>query len=173
VKLLSHPTGDVAARAAAALGERPGPKTAALLWKNGFLHAANDKRPDVQGTIVAAMGALGAELDPKQYDEVKSLWRKASTAKALIGIADHFRLVKTDKRHLRLLSEALDEPIATDVNSGSNPPASYWETRWKLWKATKPAIQEAIKAVTGQTFETSADAKAWFRANERTFGFVW
>ena len=42
---------------------------------------------------------------------------------ALSAFAEYAGLAK-DKRMCRLLAEELDEPIATNVNAGNNPPAS-------------------------------------------------
>jgi hypothetical protein len=173
VKLLGHPSAEIAIRAADALAARAGPKTASSLWRGGWLAPANKDRSEVRTSILLALGRMGVSLDAKQYDEVESLWKKATSGRVLSSIAAYFGAVKTDKRPLRWLSEALDEPVASAVNSASNPPASYWEARWKLWKASKPAVQEALKSITGQTFETSEDAKAWFKKNEKEFGFVW
>jgi hypothetical protein len=173
VRLLSHNFGEVAGRAADALAERAGPKTGAVLWKSGFQHGTNLRRPEVQASILAAMGKVGAPLDERQYGDVESLWRKATTPKAKVAIASYFGAIKTDKRPLRWLSEALDEPVAGDPNDASTPPASVLEAQWKLWKGSLAAVEDAIRAITGQTFHTSAQAKAWFKANEKTFGFVW
>jgi hypothetical protein len=172
VKMLAHSLGEVATRAAMALADRAGPKTGSALWRSGWLAPANKRRPEVQAAVLSAMGRAGLLLDAKQYDEVESLWRKQTNARTVTLIAGYFAAVKTDKRPLRLLSEALDEPGAGSVNSPTNPPASYWEARWKMWQATKPAIQEAVQAITGQKFESSAEAKAWFDANPK-FGFDW
>src|SRR5262245_55035721 len=173
VKLLGHPNAEVAIRSADAIAERAGPKTASSLWRSGWLAAANRDRTEVRMSILAALGRMGATLDAKQYEEVESLWKRATSGKTLAGIAAYFGAVKTDKRPLRLLSEALDEPVAPATDSGSNPPASYWEARWKVWNASKPAIEEALRSITGQSFHNSAEAKAWFQKNEKEFGFVW
>jgi hypothetical protein len=173
VKLLGHASAEIAIRSADALAERAGPKTATAMWRGGWLSPANRDRTTVRTSILRALGRMGTTLDAKQYDEVESLWKKATSGETLSAIAEYFGSVKTDKRPLRLLSEALDEPIATAVNSASNPPASYWEARWKMWKASQPAVQAALKSITGQTFESSAQAKDWFKKNEKEFGFVW
>lgn len=173
VKLMSHLSVDIAVKATECLAERPSEKLAATLWRSGWLAPINDKRDAVKGTILAAYGRLGAKLDAKQYDEVESLWRRAPSAEILTGIARYFEAVKTDKRPCRLLAEFLDEPRAGDVNSGTNPPASYWEARWKLWNAVQPHVVDALHAITGETFHTTKDAKAWFEAKVKTFGFRW
>ncbi len=174
-RLLASPFSEAAAKAAEAIGARADPKavakTAGVLWK-GYLLSANAKRPEVKGAIFAALGAAKAPLDAKQYDEAESLWRLATCAEALTGVALYFERFQTDKRPCRLLALWLDEPKATNVNDGTNPPASYWEARWKLWDKTKSAAVAALKAITGQRFDSTEEAKAWFKANPK-FGFDW
>jgi hypothetical protein len=171
-KHLGHPLREVAIRAATEIGRRPSPKTGATLWK-GWSLALNDKRPDVRGGILAAMGAAKAPLDGKQYDEVAALWKRAADVPSLVGVATYFRAIATDKRPCRLLAEWLDEPRAGgDPKDGANPPAEWWEARWKLWSAIKGLVAEALKAITGQTFHTTDEAKEWFKKNP-SFGVVW
>jgi hypothetical protein len=171
-KLLAHAVEDVAKRAAREMGLRAGAKTGAALWK-AYALDANKNRPNVQGAILAALGATGTKLDAKQYDDVEKLWKKAPSNEALQGFARYFELVKTDKRPCRLLAEFLDEPRAGSVNDGANPPAAYWEARWKQWHAVKPSVVDALRAITGQIFDSTDDAKAWFKAHEREFGVRW
>lgn len=170
-KLLAHSLAPVAEKAAEAIGERAGPKTGATLWK-GYMHATNAKRHEVKGAILAAMGAAKAPLDDKQYDEALSVWRLAATPEAMVGFALYFERIRTDKRPCKIFALWLDEPRPANVNDGSNPPASYWEARWKLWNKTKPNAVSALKAITGQTFETTADARKWFKDNPK-FGVDW
>jgi hypothetical protein len=171
-KHLGHSLRDVAVRAAAEVGKRPSPKTGATLWK-GWTLAINDKRPDVRGGILTAMGAAGIALDGKQYAEVEALWKKAADVPSMLGIATYFKTIATDKRPCRILAEWLDEPRAGgNVEDGSNPPAEWWEARWKTWSAVKGVVAEALKAITGQTFHSKDEAKEWFEKNPK-FGFTW
>ena len=173
LKLLSHLSADVAVRASACIAERASDKTAARLWA-AWLAAINKERYDVRGAILAAMGQIGAKLDPKQYDEVASVWKAAPNDAVLIGIANYFEKIKTDKRPCRIFAEFLHEPLQSgNVNDGSNPPAEYWKAKWNQWKNVTPSVQDALKAITGQIFNDTADAKAWFKAHEKDFGFVW
>jgi hypothetical protein len=174
VRLLSHADARVAARAARELGARAGEKTGAALAK---AYAAEGKRPDVRGAILEAMGAAGIALDPKAYDDVRSTWklRLAETAFTpwYAGVARYFAAVRTDKRPCRLLAELLDEPLASgSVVDAANPPAEWWERRWKQWNAVRPEVEKALLAITGQTFHTSAEAKEWFAKNP-AFGVTW
>jgi hypothetical protein len=189
-KLLRHENDDVAYRATILLERQkptgPDEKTAAKnvdkalreLWKLAFQQSVNDRRWAVKGGVVKLHGAWGVTLDEKEFDEVKGIWRSSlgnsdpRRASALVNVTKYVGLVK-DKRFSRLLAEMIDEPRAGDVNSASNPPASYWEALWKAWDAMRPHVHAALKALTGQEFKTTADAKKWFEENERSYGFKW
>jgi hypothetical protein len=189
-KLLAHEEADVALRAALLLRiQKPvlaDAKAAAKeadramkeIWKLGFAHPVNDKRPVVQGAIVRLHGAWELRLDDQEFDDVVGLWRQQMGNPDPLRVAALVDVVATaeetkDKRFCRLLAEQIDEPVAGSVNDASNPPASYWEARWKSWREIRDHVVRALKTITGQEFATTAAAKAWFRANERSFGFRW
>jgi hypothetical protein len=189
-KLLRHENEDVAHRGTVLLERQkptgPDEKTAAKgvdkalreLWKLAFQQSVNDRRWAVKGGVVKIHGAWGVALDEPDVDEVKGMWRSSlgnsdpRRVSALVSVTNYVAAVK-DKRWSRLLAEMVDEPRAGDVNSPSNPPASYWEALWKAWNQMKPHVNEALKALTGQEFKTTADAKKWFEENERSYGFKW
>ena len=65
-----------------------------------------------------------------------------------------------------MLLRNLDEPGPTgDIHAGNNPPAEYWEARWKAWKAFRPKVQETLFALTGQRFTEAKEAHAWLQKN--------
>jgi hypothetical protein len=64
-----------------------------------------------------------------------------------------------------LLLRNLDEPAPKDIHDPANPPAEYWEARWKAWKAWRARLQEALFAVTGQRFSTEEEARNWLKKN--------
>jgi hypothetical protein len=68
---------------------------------------------------------------------------------------------------LDLLLENLDEPAPANVDDPSNPPAEYWEMRWKAWRSWRDDVKEALFAITGQRFNTSAEAREWLDKNLR------
>jgi hypothetical protein len=70
-----------------------------------------------------------------------------------------------EKLAVDVLLENLDEPGAIDVHGADNPPAEYWEARWKAWKAWRSKVKDALFAITGQRFNTAAEAKAWLAKN--------
>jgi hypothetical protein len=181
VQLLQHPDAAVARRAAELLEPRVGAldaKAATALWKAGWMHPLNDKRHAIQAKTLRILARGGVTLDRKQHDDVAKLWRRhlgnpeASVVGVLLDIAWYYEHTK-DKRLCRLLAEELDEPQPADVNSPTNPPASWWEARWKAWKELKPAVVSALRSITGQEFDKTDEAKRWFKMNERTFGFSW
>jgi hypothetical protein len=189
LKLLAHDDPDVAIAAARALdGQKPrGTDEKALekevdkagkdLWKAGF-GPPNDKRAPVRAAVVRTFGAWNVLLDERQYDDADKLWRwlgsapDARLAGALTDLA-HYALATKDKRTCRLLAEWLEEPGQSGPITGTTPPASYFEAKWKMWKPAAPIIHDALKAITGQDFRTMEEAKKWFDANRSTFGFKW
>jgi hypothetical protein len=170
-KLLGHNLADVAARAARAMGERAGEKTAATLWK-AWASPANERRVDVRAALLDAFATMKAPLDPKQYVQVERLFTDAASPIAMDAVTRYFTAVATDKRPCKAFAVWLDEPSPANVHDGTNPPKEWWEARWKLWTKTRPGAVAALKAITGQEFESSEQARAWFAAN-RAFGVRW
>ncbi len=195
LKLLKHQSSLVALKVAGMWDGRVRDKTVKKVWKAGWLEKVNDKRFPIKAKVLLAIaGGAPADaepidgtkrpksswwiLDKAQYKEVERDWRwmvgnpNERYADALIDICLYFEKTK-DKRFCRWLAQELDEPTAESPNSPSNPPAEWWERRWKMWKPMKPAAVAALKAITGQEFDKTEDARKWLKENEKTFGFQW
>jgi len=179
LKLLGHESSLVAMRVAELWqGRIADDKVADRVWKAAWLDKRNERRFGVKARALRAIGAAGVVLDKKQYDEVERDWRwmignpDESHAEPLTDLCAYFEATK-DKRPCRRLAEELDEPVSTAPNSPTNPPAEWWERRHKTWRAMKPAVVAALKAITGQEFDKTEQAKAWFEANRKSFGFEW
>lgn len=80
---------------------------------------------------------------------------------ALLDIVQRER----EKQAVPMLLRHLDEPAPADLHAADNPPAEYWEARWKAWQAWRPKVQDALLAITGQRFEKAEDAKQWLKKN--------
>jgi hypothetical protein len=185
LKLLSHRSSEVALKAADVLcdqrldDEKEAGKLAKAVWKQGWQHKANDGRWVVRGRALRAMAQISPEpLATNDLKDVEKMWRAVtgSANKELAPVlADicAYVLATGDKRLCRVLAEEIDEPTSTSPNAANNPPASWWEGRWHLWNQVKGDVHAALKQLTGQTFKTTEEAKAWFEANEREFGFKW
>lgn len=178
-RLLRHESSIVSLRAADMWEWRVRDKrVGSRLWRASWGEKKNDRRYAVKAKVLKAYARAGLPLDAKQFKEVDRAWRwmvgnpDERWAPALSEIAAWVALSK-DMRLFRKLAEELDEPLATNPNSPSNPPASWWEKRWKMWKAAKPAVVEALKALTGQEFDKTAEAKAWVEANGKKAGIEW
>ncbi len=180
LKLLQHPSSLVSVRAAEMWEWRNHKKVAKKVWAATWGdRRVNKRRHHIKALVLKSWPRAGLTLSDKEFKEVKSTWRwivgnpDEILAPALTAIAEYVELAK-DKRLCRKLAEELDEPgTNVNVNDANNPPQSWWEKRWKLWKAAKPAVVSALKELTGQEFDKTAVAKKWFEANEKTFGFKW
>lgn len=179
LKLLGHDSSLLATRVAEMWNGRVrDEKCAGRIWKAAWGDKANDKRYGVKGKVLRALANANITLDKKQYEDVERDWRwmignpNEVFGESLADMAYYFEVSK-DKRHCRWLAEELDEPIATNPNSPSNPPADWWERRHKMWRPVKPAVVAALKSLTGQEFDKTEQARKWFEANEKAFGFRW
>lgn len=76
-----------------------------------------------------------------------------------------------EKGAVKLLIEHLDEPAPANVDDPSNPPASYWEERWRAWKVWVEDVRAALKEITGQTFADGKQAREWLKREGKKQGF--
>ena len=179
LRLVKHESSKVAEQAADMWEWRVrDKKVASKLWKATWLEKKNARRYEIKARALKGFARAGMELDAKQFKEIERDWRwlvgnpDERWAPALAAVADWVAL-SGDKRLFRRLAEELDEPGTDSPSAPSNPPASWWEKRWKMWKAAKPAIVSALKAITGKEFDKTAEAKAWCEANGKDAGIEW
>jgi hypothetical protein len=102
-----------------------------------------------------------------QWADLADLFEKSYAADRVPLQEALLTLVETHKEKLAipLLLRNLDEPVPADPNAGDNPPAEYWEARWKAWAIWRGKVKDTLFALTGQRFSTSAEAKAWLKQN--------
>lgn len=135
------------------------------------LHAAlkKDNRNEMAAVLLVALGKVNWT---KAYKEAEK-WFQKDTGEVRKGAARYFGYIRA-KTAFRMLAEALDEPRPADVNSPTNPPASYWKARWEEWNRYVPHVRWAIsQLVEGETFETRKEAEDWARAEGRKHGIEW
>ena len=77
-----------------------------------------------------------------------------------------------EKQALKLLLTHLDEPIPEDVHGKDNPPAEYWEKRYKAWQVWREDVKTTLFTVTGQNFSTAKEARAWLKVNGAKLGIT-
>jgi hypothetical protein len=185
VKLVTHGSTEVCLAAADVLGqqvlleEKERGKLAKELWKRGWSHPDNADRTSVRSRVLRAIGLLSpAPLGGRESKEVERVWRgvTGNPAEALAPILSdilHYARTTGDKSLFRPIAEEIDEPLAKDVNSGTNPPAAWWEARWHLWNQVKAEVATTLKAMTGREFKTTEEAKAWAETQPRNAGYDW
>lgn len=157
--------------AATALGRQPAadahPQVITLLKDEKLCSA-----PEVAAALVQALSACGytsadwplvAQYFEKDFESVR-----APLQRETLKLAGKFK----EKQAVRLLLRHLEEPHPEDPNAADNPPAEYWEKRYKCWKAWKDEAKEALFAITGQSFSTAKEARAWLKVNGKKLGIV-
>jgi hypothetical protein len=122
-------------------------------------------QPPVMAELVRGLGRCG--YDKAQWSELGDLFEReyhverVPLQEAVLDLV----IMQKEKQALPLLLRNLDEPTPENVDARENPPQEYWEARWKSWAAWKTKVKDALFAVTGQRFSTSAEAKAWLQKN--------
>lgn len=121
--------------------------------------------PVVHAELIRAFSRCGyvpklwKEID-NEFERYYELERVPLQEALLELIAAH-----KEKQALPLLLRNLDEPAPTNVDDPSNPPAEYWEARWKSWRVWRAKVKEALFAITGQRFSTAKEAAEWLKKN--------
>jgi hypothetical protein len=135
----------------------------ALMDKN-----ARDDKPAYIAQVIESMGWIGYT---DAYDEIESLFRKATDKEIMRAAVICFGLTK-EKRAAKMLCDHIDEPAPANVNSGTNPPSSYWEARWNQWDYIRRQVGWALKEITGveREFMTGKQARDWIREHGREIG---
>jgi hypothetical protein len=152
--------------AAKALGHQP-PKHAHKALLKLIDDRAIRREPNLIADLVGSLDTAGYET--RDWEMLEKLFGTdyaephRPKQKAIIVLArNHEELAALD-----LLLANLDEPAPVNVNDPMNPPAEYWERRWKAWRAWRDDVKAALFAITGQRFNTSAEAREWLEKNRR------
>ncbi len=151
-------------RAATLLGNQPAGDTTATILKL-IQNERVKSYPAVQAELVRALARCG--YTSKHWDQIDKLFERDYEADRVPLQEAILELVAQHKerRALQLLLRNLDEPAPANVDDPSNPPAEYWEARWKAWAKWRTRVKDALFAITGQRFTTAAEAKAWLAKN--------
>ncbi|MHC4224925.1 MAG: hypothetical protein ACYSX0_07545 [Planctomycetota bacterium] len=138
----------------------------------GFLaQLKKEKRTNVICALLVGMGRL--EYTSKKAYKVAADWYGKKNMEALKASARYFGYIQS-KRSFRLLAEKLDYPRPEKVDDPENPPAEWWEERYKEWESYVPQIRWALgRIVPGETFETTKEAKDWAKAEGAEHGIKW
>lgn len=122
---------------------------------------------------LARMAVEGHEKVVLQ-DHLKSLFlregsMKSSWAEDKLRACVHYLGQMKYDAAVPVLVDLIEEPYPKDVNSGTNPPASYWEARYKLWQKSEGWVRWALKEITEKEYRTHREWQAWVKLNKKRF----
>jgi hypothetical protein len=121
--------------------------------------------PTVMAELVKGLSRCG--YDKAQWGEIDGLFEREYHIDRVVVQEAILELVIAHKetQALPMLLRNTDEPAPANVEAADNPPAEYWEARWKSWAVWKGKVKDALFALTGQRFTTAAKAQAWLKKN--------
>ncbi len=130
-----------------------------------------EKRTDIVCAAIVGMGRLGFDSKAAVNEVMKYFQRDTKeTHKAATRYLGYIKY----KPAFRILAEKLEEPVAKNPNDPTNPPASWWEERWKEWNTNVPYTRWALsQLVEGETFEQAKEAKEWAESEGKKHGIEW
>ena len=134
---------------------------------------------DVSGYIAAAaidfVARMAVEgVEEEVFEHMERLYlvesrMQAEYAPDLMRGAIHYLGQMKYKPAVPKFVELIKEPYPENPNSPSNPPASYWESRYKIWQASEGWLRWGLKEITGQEYRTHREWQAWLAANEKEY----
>jgi hypothetical protein len=145
----------------------PGDKKVSSAVAKLFLHKpTREDKPQLASHLIETMGKLGYT---KLWKEIESEFRSFRNKEIMRASVRYFGLTK-EKRVAKMLCDHIDEPAPGNVNDPNNPPASYWKARWDAWSYMRDDVVIALREITGQTFDTSKQARDWIKDHGRRIG---
>lgn len=150
--------------AAQALADQP-----AKEGKPAVRRLLEDKNVTDSGPVAAVLVQSLAKLgyQPSDWKLLEDLFR-ANYDQEHVPLQQAVILLAKEQKEpqaLDLLLAHLDEPVPANPDAPDNPPAEWWEMRWKAWRVWRGDIGEALFAITGQRFTTAAEARTWLKKN--------
>lgn len=151
-------------RAVVLLANQPAKDANAAVLKL-LKNARVGSHPPVMAELVRALSRCG--YTNKNWDAIAGMFEQDYAAERVPLQEAILELVSThkEKAALPMLLRNFDEPAPENVHDGSNPPAEYWEARWKAWASWRNKVKETVFQVTGQRFSTATEAKEWLKKN--------
>jgi len=118
-------------------------------------------------TLAMAIDSLRRQNASKKQivDEIESHFKKVKHRPVMKACVRYFGdLLMKDK--VKLLVVWVEEPRPANVNSPTNPPASYWKARWDTWNEMKETVWYSLETITGKDFKTQREWEKWLRTSE-------
>jgi len=149
---------EVQAQAARLIGNIPGKASSSLLFKTFKDKKIRKDKPTVVAALIDAMGRQGFE---RALKDVESEFSSEGPKEVMRACVRYFGQIRCkDLGVVRKLCMELSAPEPGNVDSATNPPASYWETRWKTWSYYRRDVSWALKEITGESFQPAEGGHA-------------
>jgi hypothetical protein len=128
-------------------------------------HRKFAKMPAVQERLVRALAKL--DYTSRDWRHLDGLFEQSYEPERA-GLQQAILDLVTEHRELQaidLLVDNIGEPAPENPADPANPPAEYWEARWKCWETWRESVPAALLAITGQRFTTKPEARMWLEKN--------
>jgi len=154
-------------KAAELLGHQPPVEARRMIVR---LIDAEDLPPEVLAALIRSLSSAG--YTSRDWKHIEDLFDRDFNEKYTAVQKAILELVTThvEKQAWKLLVEHIDEPYPEEIEPLSNPPAEYWERRWKAWRVWRSDAREALFVITGQRFSSKDEAKTWIDENGAEIG---
>ncbi len=135
-----------------------------------------EDKPLYGAALLKGLGRLGHGGADRLAAEVYFAYEDTALMQAALS---YLKSVGTKRyRIVEQLCGELDAPAPDDPNSPSNPPAEYWEERWKKWESVRAEVSQCLHVLTGQVFQYEAEGRAgeseraltWLKENKKKLG---
>lgn len=160
---------DVAVRAAKALANQPFPAATDALLAFACKEKNVAAKPEVVAAAILALGEVG--LGKKGYDRLRALFDDGDAA--IKGAVFQAFAAAGEKRSFSLFVDHFEAPQPENVNSGSNPPESYWRAKHAEWSAYRQHVHKGIKTLTGAALTNAQAWKEWAAGDGKALGFAY
>ncbi len=164
-KLAAHKMMHVRILAVKALGSQKDPvkKVGPAIWKV-YQSRQNKKLDKVRAAAISAMRRV--KFDNKMVmKELEGEFKKVKSTEIMKECVRYFGDLKKAEM-VRWLIDWVEAPQPAAVNSGSNPPAAYWERMWKIWDQIREPVRTALINITGKDYPTETQWRVWLDSDE-------
>lgn len=142
------------------------PKDAGPRLRAALDQAERRKDAAMQAAVLTALTAVRTFLPLQRLEQILENGPKEARRAAVVMMG-----AMKEKKAVRILREHLDCPRPANVDSPTNPPASYWKVRMANWEHIADVVQDALHALTGRHFDSRDELDEWLRKEGSRAGF--
>ncbi len=163
-KLTKHRAEALRVAAVKALGSQvPMKKIGPMIYKV-MKSPQNKDSVKVQAAAIASLRRVQFD-SPPVMKELESIFKKVQDTDLMRECIRYFGDLKKVEM-VPLLIDWVEAPQPANVNSGTNPPAAYWERMWNVWDQIKKPVRDALTALTGKDYPTETQWRVWVKSDE-------